>query len=40
VAPLAPYDGEAGHAQLITIAADGALAAASDPRSEGAALYR
>jgi gamma-glutamyltranspeptidase len=27
-----------GHAQLVTAAPDGALTAASDPRSEGAAL--
>jgi gamma-glutamyltranspeptidase/glutathione hydrolase len=35
---LADFDGHAGHAQLVTIAPDGTLTAASDPRSEGAAL--
>jgi gamma-glutamyltranspeptidase/glutathione hydrolase len=35
---LDDLDGGAGHVQLITVAADGTLAAASDPRSEGAGL--
>jgi gamma-glutamyltranspeptidase/glutathione hydrolase len=35
---LPDRDSEVGHAQLVTIAPDGALTAASDPRSEGGAL--
>jgi gamma-glutamyltranspeptidase len=35
--PCSGVDG-VGHAQLITIAADGTIAAASDPRSEGGAI--
>jgi gamma-glutamyltranspeptidase len=35
---LTAYDENVGHAQLITVGADGELVAASDPRSEGAAI--
>jgi gamma-glutamyltranspeptidase/glutathione hydrolase len=35
---LTAYDENVGHAQLITVGPDGQLVAASDPRSEGAAI--
>jgi oxamate amidohydrolase len=35
---LGDYDENVGHAQVVTLGADGSIAAASDPRSEGAGL--
>jgi gamma-glutamyltranspeptidase/glutathione hydrolase len=38
VTPLKDFDHNVGHAQLVTLAGDGAIMASSDPRSEGAAM--